>query len=138
MKTSREQIIEDIAAKVEAKLLKTDLAKNEVKLGKHEVELSDYVEVVGAYTAIEKNYNAILKQTQSARTELKKAVDFLQEQQNLTNKFNDSLSQFEKKAKDLGIDWKSAMPEFTKYQTAVIKQYAPQNFKEVLDAYNNL
>jgi hypothetical protein len=110
---------------------------NEVKLGMH-VELSDYVEVVGAYNAIEKNYNTILKQTQTARAELKKAVESLQEQQNLTNKFNDSLIQFEKKAKDLGIDWKTAMPEFTKYQTAVLKQYAPQNFKEVLDAYNNL
>ena len=40
MKTSREQIIEDIAAKVEAKLLKTDLAKNEVKLATHKVDLS--------------------------------------------------------------------------------------------------
>ena len=120
------------------KIAKMEQNAQEVKLGKHEVELSDYVEVVGAYNAIEKNYNIILKQTQTARAELKKAVESLQEQQNLTNKFNESLTQFEKKAKDLGIDWKTAMPEFTKYQTAVSKQYAPQNFKEVLDAYNNL
>lgn len=120
------------------KIAELEKNANEVKLGTHEIELSDYIEVVGAYNAIEKNYNTILKQTQSARSELKKAVDFLQEQQNLTNKFNESLSLFEKKAKDLGIDWKSSMPEFTKYQTAVTKQYAPQNFKEVLDAYNNL
>lgn len=111
---------------------------NEVKLAQHIVELSDYVDVVGSYTQLEKNYNVILKETAIARTTLKKAVELIQQQQVLTNNFNENIVNFEKKAKDLGIDWKTAMPEFVKYQTAVKNQYAPQNLKEVVDAYNNL
>lgn len=110
----------------------------EVGLGKYDVELSDYVEVTGSYNALEKNYNIILKQIAMARTELKKAIELIQNQEELTNKFNNALTQFEKKAKDLGMDWKTATPEFTKYQQAVTRQYAPQHFKEVLTAYNNL
>jgi hypothetical protein len=111
---------------------------NEVKLGKHEVELSDYIDVVGSFTQLEKNYNAILKESAIARTTLKKAVELIQQQQVLTNNFNENIINFEKKAKDLGIDWKTAMPEFVKYQAAVKNQYAPQNLKEIVDAYNNL
>jgi hypothetical protein len=111
---------------------------NEIKLAEHKVELSDYVDVVGSYTQLEKNYNAILKETAIARTTLKKAVELIQQQQVLTNNFNDNIVNFEKKAKDLGIDWKTVFPEFLKYQTAIKNQYAPQNLKEVVDAYNNL
>jgi hypothetical protein len=113
-------------------------AIEQTNLAKHEVELSDYVEVVGAYTSLEKNYNTILKQVSNARIELKKAISLIQEQQNLTNNFNTNLSDFGKKAKDLGIDWKSAMPEFIKYQNAVEKQYAPKHFSDVINAYDNL
>jgi len=113
---------------------KIELKKQESKL----VELSDFVNVVSSYNSIEKNYNSILKETQSARTILKKALELLQEQQKLTNKFNDTLSTFDKKAKDLGIDWKTTFPEFIKYQNAIQKQYGVNNFKDVLVAYDNL
>jgi hypothetical protein len=113
-------------------------AIRETNLGKHEIELSDYVEVVGAYNSLEKNYNTILKQISGAKSELKKAISLIQEQQNLTNNFNSNLLDFEKKAKDLGIDWKNAMPEFIRYQNAVEKQYAPKNFSDVINAYDNL
>lgn len=111
---------------------------NRVELESHEVELSDFVDVVSSYKSIEKNYNSIIKETQNARTILKKAIALLQEQQNLTNKFDETLSTFDKKAKDLGIDWKTTFPEFIKYQTAIQKQYGVNNFKDVLVAYENL
>jgi len=120
------------------KIAELEKNANEIKLAKHEVELSDYVDVVSSFTQLEKNYNTILKESAIARTTLKKAVELIQQQQVLTNNFNENIINFDKKAKDLGIDWKTAMPEFVKYQTAVSKQYAPQNLKDIVDAYNNL
>ena len=122
----------------EEKIISKLYEAKKFELKAHEVELSDYVDVVGIYNQIEKNYNAIIKQTASARAELKKAIGFLQEQDGLTNKFNSELSLFEKKAKELGVDYKTTFPEFVKYENAISKQYAPQNFKEVLTAYENL
>jgi hypothetical protein len=119
-------------------ILKDVYAQEKVELSSIEVKLSDYVEITGAYQQLEKNYNVILKETSIARATLKKAVDLIQQQQVLTDNFNKNIVSFDKKAKDLGIDWKTAMPEFVKYQSAVSKQYAPQNLKEVIDAYNNL
>ena len=119
-------------------ILKDIYLNNKVELSSMDVELSDYVDVMGAYQQVEKNYNVILKETSIARLTLKKAVELIQQQQVLVNNFSENIVNFDKKAKDLGIDWKTAMPEFVKYQTAVDKQYAPKNFKEVIDAYNNL
>ena len=119
-------------------ILKDIYLNNKVELSAMDVELSDYVDVMGAYQQIEKNYNVILRETSIARLTLKKAVDLIQQQQVLVNNFSENIVNFDKKAKDLGIDWKTAMPEFVKYQTAVDKQYAPKNFKDVIDAYNNL
>ena len=119
-------------------ILKDIYLNNKVELSSMDVELSDYVDVMGAYQQVEKNYNVILRETSIARLTLKKAVDLIQQQQVLVNNFSENIVNFDKKAKDLGIDWKTAMPEFVKYQTAVDKQYAPKNFKEVIDAYNNL
>jgi hypothetical protein len=122
----------------EQKIINKLYEAKRLELKAHEVKLSDYVDVVGIYNQIEKNYNAIIKQTASARTELKKSVGLLQEQDALTNNFNSQLSLFEKKAKELGVDYKTTFPEFVKYEDAIRKQYAPQNFKEVLTAYDNL
>ena len=119
-------------------ILKDIYLNNKVELSSMDVELSDYVDVTGAYQQVEKNYNVILRETSIARATLKKAVELIQQQQVLANNFSENIVNFDKKAKDLGIDWKTAMPEFVKYQTAVDKQYAPKNFKEVIDAYNNL
>lgn len=119
-------------------ILKDIYLNNKVELSAIDVELSDYVDVMGAYQQVEKNYNVILRETSIARATLKKAVELIQQQQVLVNNFSENIVNFDKKAKDLGIDWKTAMPEFVKYQTAVDKQYAPKNFKEVIDAYNNL
>lgn len=119
-------------------ILKDIYLNNKVELSAMDVELSDYVDVTGAYQQVEKNYNVILKETSIARATLKKAVELIQQQQALANNFSENIVNFDKKAKDLGIDWKTTFPEFVKYQTAVDKQYAPKNFKEVIDAYNNL
>ena len=119
-------------------ILKDIYLNNKVELSSIDVELSDYVDVTGAYQQVEKNYNVILRETSIARATLKKALELIQQQQVLVNNFSEHIVNFDKKAKDLGIDWKTAMPEFVKYQTAVDKQYAPKNFKEVIDAYNNL
>ena len=119
-------------------ILKDIYLNNKVELSAMDVELSDYVDVTGAYQQVEKNYNVILRETSIARATLKKAVELIQQQQVLVNNFSENIVNFDKKAKDLGIDWKTTFPEFVKYQTAVDKQYAPKNFKEVIDAYNNL
>jgi hypothetical protein len=119
-------------------ILKDIYLNNKVELSAMDVELSDYVDVTGAYQQVEKNYNVILRETSIARATLKKAVELIQQQQVLANNFSENIVNFDKKAKDLGIDWKTTFPEFVKYQTAVDKQYAPKNFKEVIDAYNNL
>ena len=94
MKTSREQIIEDIAAKVEAKLLKTDLAKNEVKLATHKVDLStvqtiidyaikankivsDVYKLESEFTTAEKRILDLRKQFNSYKENSKIATDVL-------------------------------------------------------------
>jgi hypothetical protein len=119
-------------------ILKDIYLNNKVELSSIDVELSDYMDVVGSYNQLEKNYNVILKETSIARATLKKAVELIQQQQVLANNFNQHIVDFDKKAKDLGVDWKTTFPDFVKYQTAVEKQYAAKNLKDVVDAYNNL
>ena len=119
-------------------ILKDIYLNNKIELSAIDVALSDYVDVVGSYNQLEKNYNVILKETSVARSILKKAVELIQQQQVLANNFSENIVNFDKKAKDLGIDWKTTFPEFVKYQTAVDKQYAPKNFKDVINAYDNL
>ena len=114
MKTSREQIIEDIAAKVEAKLLKTDLAKNEVKLATHKVDLStvqtiidyaikankivsDVSKLESEFTTAEKRILDLRKQFNSYKENSKIATDVL----------SNELEKLVKQSKELGVDFNS-------------------------------
>lgn len=107
-------------------------------LSSQKVELSDYIDVQSAYSRLEKNYNLILTQSSKVRTEGKAALKLLGDQAQLTEDFNKTISDFKDKAKSLGIDYKTAIPEFSKYESAVDKQYAAKNFKEEASIYNNL
>jgi hypothetical protein len=107
-------------------------------LSSQKVELSDYMDVQTAYSKLEKNYNSILAQSSKVRTEGKAALKLLNEQAQLTDAFNKTIDDFKAKAKELGIDYKTAIPEFPKLEIAVDKQYAAKNFKDEASIYNNL
>jgi hypothetical protein len=107
-------------------------------LSSQKVELGDYIDVQTAYSKLEKNYNSILAQSSKVRTEGKAALKLLNEQAQLTDAFNKTIDDFKAKAKELGIDYKTAIPEFPKLEIVVDKQYAAKNFKEEANIYNNL
>ena len=124
MKTSREQIIEDIAAKVEAKLLKTDLAKNEVKLSLID-DLKNSINKVATFESDVKSMNSNAKKTnklfQDAISQkeiiLKNYSDNKKKQETILKELNFLFKTINTQAKDLGIDINS-IPAYKEYLNA--------------------
>lgn len=124
MKTSREQIIEDIAAKVEAKLLKTDLAKHEVKLSLID-DLKNSINKVATFESDVKSMNSNAKKTnklfQDAISQkeiiLKNYNDNKKKQETILKELNLLFKTINTQAKDLGIDINS-IPAYKEYLNA--------------------
>jgi hypothetical protein len=145
MKTTREQIIEDIAAKVEAKLLKTDLANNEVKLSLID-DLKNSINKVTTFESDVKSMGLNAKKTnklfQDAISQkeiiLKNYSDNKNKQETILKELNLLFKTINTQAKDLGIDINSipAYKEYLNARETLSKLYSEnQSFWELVSKF---
>ena len=111
MKTTKELIIADITAKVEAKLAKIELAKHEVKLALldeiNELTKTWQTKCIPDYASIEKNRTRLFTEVKDLKNKSKIAYDLYNKTDLRTNAI---LKEYSALAKQLGIDVKTIEP----------------------------
>ncbi len=123
MKTTKELIIADITAKVEAKL-----ASQNVDLAKHEVELADFADVKTQIDKAEGEYKKVLDYTNKIDAIKREAIKntSIDALPRIISELTNDRDKFISKVRDLGID-ENKIPQPKQYKDAIDRITALSN-----------
>lgn len=123
MKTTKELIIADITAKVEAKL-----ASQNVDLAKHEVELADFADVKTQLVKAEGEYKKVLDYTNKIDAIKREAIKntSIDTLPRIISELTNDRDKFISKVRDLGID-ENKIPQPKQYKDAIDRISALSN-----------
>jgi hypothetical protein len=123
MKTTKELIIADITAKVEAKL-----ANQNIELAKHDIELADFADVKTQIDKAEGEYKKVLDYTNKIDAIKREAIKntSIDTLPRIISELTNDRDKFISKVRDLGID-ENKIPQPKQYKDAIDRVSALSN-----------